>query len=511
MVEKEKLVYYFQRKNDLFGDNVLSICYKASENEIKINHLTDKNVLIFIKCKDHDNAEMLNNKFDIKEYIKTTFKNKNIFLRVQSECILGMYGDSHCDCEKQRQESIKLIAEKGGIFIHLPQEALGYGIEYKFKELELQVNGKNQSGEFVGIKDKEEAQKYIMNTTNFTDIRKYNIIYNIIKDLGLINNKLILITDSEKKINELECLGLRIEKYAEYMETQITSENISEYLSKILENKYSYSEEIIDEILNILKEEHRNQRALDILIKIVKKINCDKEYNLKKNIKEKILDTYNDIICGKEKKYIYYDSGITKIQNKYSCRVNTKIFGAIKHVFGKNIFDRIVAEQLYFFRKKSNGIIVKVRNSEILKVSNDSTCFLNGQIYSQQSTFSEDNERIIENEITTSRLKTYFENESYEYLKKLETITFISENQIDGLDIYIKRLPRVENRIMDVYGKKEDIRKFLYSIDRENALINLISDFKAEDEDDIKYNLIFADYDSAKSEELRMFDILNKG
>ena len=52
MIEKDKIVYYFQRKNDLFGDNTLSICYKANEQEIKVNHLTSEKVLVFIKNKE---------------------------------------------------------------------------------------------------------------------------------------------------------------------------------------------------------------------------------------------------------------------------------------------------------------------------------------------------------------------------------------------------------------------------------------------------------------------------
>ena len=43
------------------------------------------------------------------------------------ECLLGMYGDLHCDCESQRLESIAKIKDEGGIFIHLPQEAQGWG------------------------------------------------------------------------------------------------------------------------------------------------------------------------------------------------------------------------------------------------------------------------------------------------------------------------------------------------------------------------------------------------
>ena len=231
MENKENIVYYFQKKNSLFGDNVFSICYKASDEEVKVNRLTSKNVLIFIKNKSFDDLDFSNSKIDRKKAIKEAFAGQSIFLRVQSECMLGMYGDSHCDCEAQRQESIKLIKEKGGVYIHLPQEALGYGIEYKFGELELQVNGRIQSGEFVGYKDKEEAQKFLMHSDDFQDLRKYVIVPSIIKALGLEKNKFILITDSQKKLNEIECLGLKVEKYDDYIATHVPIENINEYLT----------------------------------------------------------------------------------------------------------------------------------------------------------------------------------------------------------------------------------------------------------------------------------------
>ncbi len=317
MIEKDKIVYYFQRKNDLFGDNTLSICYKANEQEIKVNHLTSEKVLVFIKNKEFAEYAKEEKNLDMYEMVEKTFKGKEIFLRVQSECILGIYGDSHCDCESQRKQSIKMINENDGIFIHLGQEALGFGIEYKMKELELQVNGRLQDGKFIGIKDKVEAQKYIMNTSEYVDARKYNIVYSILKQLGLSKNKFILITDSEKKINELECLGLRVERYNEYMQTQINEENVAEYLSKILENKYDYSEEVLEKILKLIESGNCNERTIGILSKIINRFKTEPSYGSRYNIKAKFLEAYNNLICGKEKKYIYSDTGFAKVQNKF--------------------------------------------------------------------------------------------------------------------------------------------------------------------------------------------------
>ncbi len=344
-----------------------------------------------------------------------------------------------------------------------------------------------------------------MQSDEFKDIRKYSIVPSILKTLGLEKNKFILITDSQKKLNEIECLGLKVEKYDDYIATHVTLENINEYLMKIIDSNYNYSNEVWEDIFEVLQSGELSEANLDVLNKLVREITDNKEFALADDKKREILAIFNDIICGKEKKYIYSDTGKTKVRNKYSCRVSAKIFGTLKRLYGKNIFDRIAAEELYFFKNKQNGMKLKIRNSEILAIRDNKTSYLNGQIYSQQTIFSEDNERIVENELAGSRLRTYFENDAYEYVKKLQMVTFISEGQIGNIDIYIKRLPKVENRIMDIYGSKEDIREFVDELDDENV----ISSLKVEDEDNAKSNMIFSDYQVAKDEEVHMFGILN--
>ena len=44
-----KISWYFEQKNNLLGDNVLAICYKADEKEIRNNSLTSNNILILVK------------------------------------------------------------------------------------------------------------------------------------------------------------------------------------------------------------------------------------------------------------------------------------------------------------------------------------------------------------------------------------------------------------------------------------------------------------------------------
>ena len=88
MNNKSELVYYYQKTNSLFGDHVFSICYKASDEEIKQNSLTGSNVLIFIKSKEFEDIDNSKLSLDRRAIIKEAFQGKDILLRVQSECLL---------------------------------------------------------------------------------------------------------------------------------------------------------------------------------------------------------------------------------------------------------------------------------------------------------------------------------------------------------------------------------------------------------------------------------------
>lgn len=47
-----------------------------------------------------------------------------------------------------------------------------------------------------------------------------------------------------------------------------------------------------------------------------------------------------------------------------------------------------------------------------------------------------------------------FENNEYDYIKKQEMITFISEDEIKNLNLYLKRIPGRQNYVLDIYGQK---------------------------------------------------------
>lgn len=509
---KNKYSFYFQKSNQLFGGTVLSVCYKADDKERVKYGLTGDNILILIKTPEINNLLDKKN-FNYVSELKNQIKCKELLLRIQSECLLGMYGDLHCDCESQRLESIAKIKDAAGIFIHMPQEAQGWGLHYKLQELELQVSGRDNKGQYVGEKNRDDAQKLLLGNQKFDDCRSYEIVLKILSDLGLATKKYILISESERKLNSLRNLGLDVVKYSSYKKFDVNAENISEYLIKILNQTHTFDDDIIDKIGEIIIDRKYNGRAISTLINIVDKIKNDKSYNLNKNTKEKFLNIYDQILCGVEKRYIVDDS-IIKLQNNFSCKVNSSIFKAIKNLYGKNVFDRISLEKLYYFESKKDNKTVRIRSSKVMDTIGRPCIFMKGQIHVEQRTFNDEKTQVLQEEISLSKLRSFFENNDYDYMKKVEMITIISERQIPNINIYIKKLPNIENRIMDVYGKKDDIKKFLEkligSLNR-NVLNEVVSNSDYEDENFTDYNLRFADIEVAIQEELEIYNLLKKG
>ncbi len=500
-----KYSFYYQKNNKLFNGNVLVICYKATSEEIKEYSLTSDNIVIFMKSSITEKL-IKENSVDYLKIIPKLF-DRNIFFRIQSECLLGMYGDSHCDCEKQKQYFIKLLNDKDGIFIHIPQEAQGWGLFYKCKELEIQVNGRNPNGEFIGKLNRDNAQRYLIKNDKFEDKRGYELIYKILKDLKIQDKKYIVYTESQNKINNLINSGLNVVKYSEYIKENITSENASEYLIKILNETHKYSEDIVDNLCRIIKERNYNERTLNTLIDIVSKISSNEKFDIDNYTKKSILEAYNEIICGEERNYILKYSSIQKKQNKFTCEVNPLIFKQLKKISHKNIFDRICYEQMHYFLNITNLDIKKIRTSRVLDINSDKSAFFVDQVYNIERLISNEKKNIVEDTTSGSKVKAMFENSDYEYVKYQEMITFISENEITGVNVYIKRIPNRQNYVMDVYGKRELIHKFIEKLTKQKtlALLSLVNNIKLEDDNYSDYNLRFSDLDLVINDELDNF------
>lgn len=121
---------------------------------------------------------------------------KNPLVRIHSQCLTGdALSSMRCDCGEQLNQSLKMIAQGGGVLLYLQQEGRGIGLFNKIAAYHQQDQGLDtvEANTKLGFKD---------------DLRDYRIAVEILNDLGLTSIKLL--TNNPRKVQQLENAGIKV-------------------------------------------------------------------------------------------------------------------------------------------------------------------------------------------------------------------------------------------------------------------------------------------------------------
>ncbi|UGA56085.1 GTP cyclohydrolase II [Vibrio sp. VB16] len=138
-----------------------------------------------------------------KEHVALVFQNADQkentpLVRIHSECLTGdVFHSSRCDCGEQLEETINKMGEQGGVILYLRQEGRGIGLYNKIDAYRLQSEGMNtyEANNHLGFGD---------------DLRDFTEAAQMLNALSI--DKVKLITNNPKKINELQSLGIELEE-----------------------------------------------------------------------------------------------------------------------------------------------------------------------------------------------------------------------------------------------------------------------------------------------------------
>lgn len=140
------------------------------------------------------------------------FPQRPCLVRMHSQCFTGdVLGSLRCDCGKQLDAAMSLIARHGGVLLYLHQEGRGIGLMNKIRAYALQDQGL----------DTVEANHRL----GFpADSRNYATAAQMLRALGI--TQVQLLTNNPQKVQELEKYGVSVCKRIA-LETPPTAENLN--------------------------------------------------------------------------------------------------------------------------------------------------------------------------------------------------------------------------------------------------------------------------------------------
>ena len=129
--------------------------------------------------------------------------DKPPLVRIHSECLTGdAFGSLKCDCGPQLEASLKRIQEEGnGALVYLKQEGRGIGLFSKIQAYALQDQGHDtlDANLLLGLP---------------ADGRKYDVAAEMLKELGLTENRLM--TNNPLKIRGLRENGIVVRQRVQH-------------------------------------------------------------------------------------------------------------------------------------------------------------------------------------------------------------------------------------------------------------------------------------------------------
>lgn len=278
---------FYRMQNNTYVSECLSIVCRPKPDEIKTDSLQAPFILLVVKSR-HPLTD-IRTLADLR--VATLFDDAPILLRVSSECLFGIFGDSHCDCEAQRIASIREIQHIGqGIYIHVPQEAQGNGLFYKAQELQIQVSGFDPAGSYIGQKTVHDASEYLLGKGQVLDKRRYTALARIFKETALDRYAYDIITDSPDKVRSFtEALGIQV-KESHLAKRAITVDNAGEFLAKLYRKSYTVSNHELEEIyLALFAAERIPARVSGLLRSIEEDINNGREFQADPDLLRRIV------------------------------------------------------------------------------------------------------------------------------------------------------------------------------------------------------------------------------
>lgn len=118
-------------------------------------------------------------------------------VRIHSQCLTGdVFGSVKCDCGRQLQAALRLIAAEGcGVIVYQQQEGRGIGIINKIRAYALQDAGADtiEANERLGLG---------------VDLRQYEQCAEILLDLGL--GRVRVLSNNPEKLRVLKAAGLEV-------------------------------------------------------------------------------------------------------------------------------------------------------------------------------------------------------------------------------------------------------------------------------------------------------------